>query len=112
MDGDEFFQHNWDSCKQIIFGALQTLQGCRIVKNKIDLSRVSTQRLFVREDIREREREREGERERKVCCVFPLRSPHRGDSNEYIQHTIINIKTKITQNYPKHKNVCSYGSFS
>ena len=37
----------------------------------------------------------------KVCCVFSLESPHRGDSNEYKQHTIINIKRKITLNYPK-----------
>ena len=37
----------------------------------------------------------------KVCCVFSLESPHRGNSNEYIQHTIINIKRKITLNYPK-----------
>ena len=28
-------------------------------------------------------------------------SPHRGDSNEYTQYTIFNIKTKITLNYPK-----------
>ena len=39
----------------------------------------------------------------KVCCVFSLKSPHWGDSNEYIhiQHTVFNIKTKITLNYPK-----------
>ena len=49
----------------------------------------------------------------KVGCVFSLESPHRGDSNEYIQHTIFNIKKnhkeyiyikKIkekTLNYPK-----------
>ena len=24
----------------------------------------------------------------KVCCVFSLESPHRGDSNEYTQYTI------------------------
>ena len=24
-----------------------------------------------------------------VCCVYSLESPHRGDSNEYIQHIII-----------------------
>ena len=24
-----------------------------------------------------------------VCCVHSLKSPHRGDSNEYTQHTII-----------------------
>ena len=24
-----------------------------------------------------------------VCCVYSLESPHRGDSNEYIQHTIV-----------------------
>ena len=28
----------------------------------------------------------------KVCCVFSLESPHRGDSNEYTQYTIFNIK--------------------
>ena len=37
----------------------------------------------------------------KVCCVLLLESPHRGDSNEYTQYTIFNIKKKITQNYPK-----------
>ena len=30
----------------------------------------------------------------KVCCVFSLESPHRGDSNEYTQHTIININKR------------------
>ena len=37
----------------------------------------------------------------KVFCMFSLESPHRGDSNEYIQDTIINIKRKspeISQN--------------
>ena len=24
-----------------------------------------------------------------VCCVYSLESPHRGNSNEYTQHTII-----------------------
>ena len=24
-----------------------------------------------------------------VCCVYLLEPPHRGDSNEYTQHTII-----------------------
>ena len=28
--------------------------------------------------------------------MFSLESPYRGDSNEYTQHTIINIKKKIT----------------
>ena len=27
----------------------------------------------------------------KICFVFSLESPHRGDSNEYTQHTICNI---------------------
>ena len=44
--------------------------------------------------------------------MFSLESPHRGDSNEYTQHAIINIKKKITLNYPKYNNVCSYGIFS
>ena len=48
----------------------------------------------------------------KVCCVCSLESPHGGDSNEYKQHTIINIKKKITLNYPKYDIVCSYGMFS
>ena len=48
----------------------------------------------------------------KVCCVFSLESPHQGDSNEYSQYIIINIKKKITLNYPKYHYVCSYGIFS
>ena len=36
----------------------------------------------------------------KVCCVFSLESPHQGDSNEYTQYTIFNMK-KNTLNYPK-----------
>ena len=36
----------------------------------------------------------------KVCCVLSLESPHRGDSNEYTQYTIFNIKRKTIQNYP------------
>ena len=47
-----------------------------------------------------------------ACCVLSLESPHRGDSNKYTQHAIINIKKKITLNYPKYNNVCSYGIFS
>ena len=37
----------------------------------------------------------------KVCCVFSLELPHLGDSNEYTQYTIFNIKQKITLNYSK-----------
>ena len=45
----------------------------------------------------------------KVYCVFSLESPRPGDSNEYTQHTNINIKKTITLNYPKHSNnVCRY----
>ena len=33
-----------------------------------------------------------------VCCVFSLESPHRGDSNEYTQYIIFNIKKKLTPN--------------
>ena len=33
--------------------------------------------------------------------MFSLESPHRGDSNEYTQYTIFNIKRKTTLNYPK-----------
>ena len=45
----------------------------------------------------------------KVCCVFSLESPHRGDSNEYTQYTICNIKK---ENHPKSSKICSYGIFS
>ena len=36
----------------------------------------------------------------KVYCVFSLDSPHRGDSNEFTQYTIINIKKRIIQFIP------------
>ena len=44
--------------------------------------------------------------------MFSLESPQRGDSDEYTQYVIINIKKKITLNYPKCNNVCTYGIFS
>ena len=31
-----------------------------------------------------------------VCCVYSLESPHRGDSNEYTQDTIIVLEIKKT----------------
>ena len=34
-------------------------------------------------------------------CLFSRESPHRGNSNEYTQYTIFNIKKKITLNYLK-----------
>ena len=37
----------------------------------------------------------------KVYCVNSLESPNPGDSNEYTQNTIFNIKKKSTLNYPK-----------
>ena len=37
----------------------------------------------------------------KICFVFSLESPHRGDSNEYTQYTIFNIEKKIDQNLSK-----------
>ena len=36
-----------------------------------------------------------------VCCVYSLESPHRGDSNDYTQYTVFNIKKKSTLNYPE-----------
>ena len=36
-----------------------------------------------------------------ICNLFSLESPHRGDSNEYTQYTIFNIKMKISFNYPQ-----------
>ena len=43
--------------------------------------------------------------------MFSLESPHRGDSIEYTQHTIISIKKKTIPNYSKYNNVCSYVFF-
>ena len=37
----------------------------------------------------------------KVCCAFSLESPHRGDSNEFTQYTILNLNKKNTLHYPK-----------
>ena len=37
----------------------------------------------------------------KICCVFSLESPHRGDSNECTQYISFNIKKIITLCYPK-----------
>ena len=45
----------------------------------------------------------------KVYCVFSLESPHHGDSNEYTQYTIFNIRKKTTLNYLS--QICSYGIF-
>ena len=45
-----------------------------------------------------------------VCCVFSLELPHGGNSYECTQHTIMNIKKKIIQNYPTYSNACSFGT--
>ena len=37
----------------------------------------------------------------KVCCVFSLELPHRGNSNEYKQYTVFNLKKKFALKYPK-----------
>ena len=42
----------------------------------------------------------------KVFCVFSLESLRRGDSYEYTQYTIFNIKKKITLFFSQ---ICSYG---
>ena len=36
----------------------------------------------------------------KVCCVFSLELPYPGDSNEYTQYTIINIKKNLPKFSP------------
>ena len=40
--------------------------------------------------------------------MFLVESPHRGNSNEYTQYTIFNIKK---ENQPKLSQICSYGIF-
>ena len=41
--------------------------------------------------------------------MFSLESPHRGDSNEYTQYTIFNMKK---ENIPKLSQICSDRIFS
>ena len=48
----------------------------------------------------------------KISCVFSLESSHPGNSNDYTQHAVINIKKKIILIYFKYNNVCSYRVFS
>ena len=45
----------------------------------------------------------------KVCCLFSLESPNRGDSNEYTQYTISQYEK---ENQPTLSQICSYGIFS
>ena len=45
----------------------------------------------------------------KVYCLFLLESPYRGDSNEYTQYTIFNMKN---EKHPKLSQIYSYGIFS
>ena len=44
----------------------------------------------------------------KVYCVISLETPHRGNSNVYIQYTISPYEK---ENYPKKYQICSYGMF-
>ena len=44
----------------------------------------------------------------KVCSVFSLVLPHRGNSNDYTQHTISNIKK---ENHPKSSQSAASGFF-
>ena len=37
----------------------------------------------------------------KIYIVCSLESPHSGDSNEYTQYTVCNIKKKVILNYPQ-----------
>ena len=44
-----------------------------------------------------------------VCFVFLLESPHRGDSNEYTQYTILKYNKET---HHKLFQICSYGMFT
>ena len=47
----------------------------------------------------------------KVCCVFSLESPHRGDSNQYTQQNHFQYKKGNHLKYPNYNNICGYGIF-
>ena len=44
--------------------------------------------------------------------MLPLESPPRGDSNEYTQYTIFNMKKKKKKNHLKLSQICSCGILS
>ena len=44
-----------------------------------------------------------------VCCVYSLESPHRGDSNEYKQHTI--TQHTITEDRKKNPELSPFASW-
>ena len=47
-----------------------------------------------------------------TCMLYVLiRIAYQGISNECTKHIIVNIKKKITLNYSKYNNVCSYEIF-
>ena len=46
----------------------------------------------------------------KVCYVFSLESPHSGDSTEYIQYTIFNIKIRRTRHRKRYNPLALYHS--
>ena len=48
----------------------------------------------------------------KVCYVFSLESPHRGDSNECIQHTSVTITKKSHEIVPNTIMSAAMGFFS
>ena len=48
----------------------------------------------------------------KVCCVFSLKSPHRGDSTENTQHTLINLRLKSPEIIPNTIKSAAMGFFS
>ena len=45
----------------------------------------------------------------KVCCVFSLESPHRGDCHEYTQYSFFFQDKK--ENHLKLSQICRYGIF-
>ena len=44
----------------------------------------------------------------KICCVFSLELPHRGDSNVFTEYTIFQYET---ENHPELSQICNYGIF-
>ena len=81
---------------------LQWLEHLRIHKNMFETGAVRTGEYKTWRQVRWQNRDILSIYfNMKICCVFSLESPHRGDSNEYTQYTIVNIQKKITLNHPK-----------
>ena len=73
----QWLEHLWDHENEFETGVVRGNEGC--LQRQVRRLNMDIFLIFLN---------------MRVCCVFSLESPHRGDSNEYTQYTIFNIKQK------------------